>query len=90
MVPRKMAKVASESVNPITYVLSNTSLRAIDTVKTWTLVFDILQYEMIKFPEDSGDDVTKTHVTKLRDIAQLELHKIAAHLRLMPYNDMIG
>jgi hypothetical protein len=31
-----------------------------------------------------------TYVAKLRHIAQSELHKIAARLRLMPYNDMIS
>jgi len=53
-------------------------------------VFDILEHEMINFPDDSGDEVTKTHETKLRVIAQSELHKIVVRLRLMPYNDMIG
>jgi hypothetical protein len=42
MAPRKMAKEAGESVNPNTNVISDTSPRAIDTVKTWTQVFDIL------------------------------------------------
>jgi hypothetical protein len=45
---------------------------------------------LISFPKDSGDEVTETHVTKLRDIAQSELHKIVVRPRLMPYNDMIG
>jgi hypothetical protein len=77
-------------VNPNTDVLSNTSPRAIDTMKTWMQVFDILQYEMINCLEDSGDEVTETHATKLRYIAHLDLHKIATQPRLMPYNDMIG
>jgi hypothetical protein len=52
-------------------------------------VFDILQNELINFPEDSGDEVTETHATKIKDIAQSELHKITARPRVMPYNDMI-
>jgi hypothetical protein len=59
-------------------------------MKTWTQVFDILQYELINCPEDSGDEVTETQATKLKYIAQSELHKIATWPRLMPYNDMIG
>ena len=45
---------------------------------------------LINCPEDLGDEVTETHATKLRYIAQSELHKIAMRPRLMPYNDMIG
>lgn len=85
-----MAKATGESVNPNTDVLSDTSPRAIDTVKSWTQVFDILEHELINCPNDSSDEVTETHETKLRDIAQSGLHKVAARPRLMPYNDMIG
>jgi hypothetical protein len=90
MALQKMAKATGESMNPNTDVLSNTSPRAIDTVKTWTHVSDILQHELINCPEDSSNEVTETHEMKLRNIAQSELHKIAAHSRLIPYNDMIG
>jgi hypothetical protein len=45
---------------------------------------------MINFPEDSGDEVTKTHATKIKDIAESEIQKIIAWTRLMPYNNMIG
>jgi hypothetical protein len=85
-----MAKVACESVNMNTDVPSDTSSRAIDTVKTWTQVFDILQHKLINFPEDLGDEVTETHAMKLRDISQSELHKIVAQPRLMLHNNMIG
>jgi hypothetical protein len=76
MVPRKMGKAAGESVSPNTDILSDTSPRVIDSVKSWAQVFDILQYELINCPEDSGDEVTETHATKLKYIAQSELHKI--------------
>jgi hypothetical protein len=90
MAPWKIAKETGESSSQNTDVLSDTSPRAIDTVKTWTQVFDILQYELINFPEESGYEVTETQATKLKYIAQSELHKIATRSRLMPYNDMIG
>jgi hypothetical protein len=85
-----MAKEASESTNPNTDVMSDTSPRAIDTIRTSTQVFDILEHELIIYLDDSGDEVTETHATKLKDIAQSELHKISAQPRLMSYNDMIG
>jgi hypothetical protein len=90
MAPRKTTKASGESSNPNTNVLSDTSPRTIDTVKTWTQVFDILQYELINCPDDSGDEVTETQATRYKYVAQSELHKIATRPRLMPYNDMIG
>jgi hypothetical protein len=69
MSPRKMAKEASEDANLNADVLSYTSSRAIDTVKYWTKVLDILEHEFINCPEDLGDEVRETHTTKLRDIA---------------------
>jgi hypothetical protein len=85
-----MAKAAGKSVNSNTDVLSNTSPRDIDTVKTWMQVFDILQHELINYPEDLGDEATETHAMKLKDITQSDLHKIVAWPRILPYKDMIG
>jgi hypothetical protein len=59
-------------------------------MKTWTQVFDILQYELINCPDDSDDEETETQATRYKYVAQSELHKIAMRPRLMPYNDMIG
>jgi hypothetical protein len=85
-----MDKADGESINLNTYVLSDTSPRAIDTVKYWTQVFDIIQHELINCLEDSGDEVTETHATKLRDIAESDIHKMVVRPRLMLYNNMIG
>jgi hypothetical protein len=90
MAPWKEAKASSESSNPNTNIISDTSPKSQDTTKTWTQVFDILQYELINCPNDSGVEETKTQATKYKTIAQLELHKIATRPRLMPYNDMIS
>jgi hypothetical protein len=59
-------------------------------VKSWTHVFDILEHKLINCQEDFSNEVNDTHEAKLKHIAQLELHKIAARPRLMLYNDMIG
>jgi hypothetical protein len=90
MAPRKMAKAAGESTSQNTNVLSDTSPRVVDTMKTWMQVFDILQYEMINYLEESRYEVTETQAMNLKYIAQSELHKIAMWLRLMVYNDIIG
>jgi hypothetical protein len=86
----KMVKAASESSSQNKDVLSNTSPRAVDTVKTWRHLFDIMQYELINCPEELDYEGAKTQAAKLKYIAQSELHKIAMWPRLMPYNDMIG
>ena len=85
-----MDKADGESINLNAYVLSDTSPRAIDTMKYWTQVFDILQHELINCLEDSGDKVTETHATKIRDISESDIHNMVVQLRLMLYNDMIG
>ena len=59
-------------------------------MKYWTQVFDIIQHELINCLEDSGDEVTETHATKLRDIAESDIHKMVVWLRLMLYNNIIG
>jgi hypothetical protein len=53
-------------------------------------VFEILEREIINCPEDSAEEENDTYTTKIRHIAQSELHKIAAWPRLTPYNDMIS
>jgi hypothetical protein len=53
-------------------------------------VLEVLEHEIIKFPEDYGDEVDDTHKAKLKYIAQSELHKITVRPRLMLYNDMIS
>jgi hypothetical protein len=77
MAPQKMAKEAGEGANLNVDVLSDTSSRDIDTVKSWMQAFNILEHELINCPEDSNDEVNDTHEAKLRDIAQLEIQKIA-------------
>jgi hypothetical protein len=81
MAPWKMMKkpdMAGEVSNPNVDILSDTTPRATDTVKTWTQVFKILEREIINCPEDSGDEVDESFTAKLRHVAQSELHKIVA------------
>jgi hypothetical protein len=77
MAPWKMVKVASESSSQNIDVLSNTSSRALETIKTWMQVCDILQYELSNCLEESDYEGTKTQKTKIKYVAQSELHKIA-------------
>jgi hypothetical protein len=90
MAPRKMVKGTGESSSQKTDGFSDTSPRSIDTIKSWTQVFNILQHELVNCPDDSGDEETETLATKYKIVAQSELHKIATRPSLLPYNDMIG
>jgi hypothetical protein len=90
MAPQKVAKAYGESSNPNIDVISDTSPIREYTMKTWMQVFDILQYELINYPDDSGDEDTETQATRYKTVAELELHKITAQPRLTPYNDMIS
>jgi hypothetical protein len=54
MAVQKIAKDVSESLSQNTDVLSDTSLREVDSMKTWMEVFDILQHNLINCPEESG------------------------------------
>jgi hypothetical protein len=93
MAPWKMIKktdVVGEGENLNADILLDTTSQAIDTVKSWTQVFKILEHELINCQEDSSDEMNDTHEAKLRYILHSELHKISTWLRLVFYNDMIG
>jgi hypothetical protein len=90
MPPRKETKATGESSSQNTDALSDTSPRSIDTVKSWTQVFNILQYELVNCPDDSSDNEKEDLSTKYKIVAQSELHKVATRPRLFPYNDMVG
>jgi len=85
-----MVKGIGESSSQNTYVLSDTSMRVVESIKTWMQVCDILQYELDNCPEESDNEGIKTQATKLKYVAQSELHRIAMRPRLMLYNDIIG
>jgi hypothetical protein len=86
----KNPDVVGEGSNPNVDVLSNTTPHAIDTIKYWTHVFEVLEHEVINCPKYFSDEEDDTHVEKLRYISQSELQKIVVQPRLMPYNDMIS
>jgi hypothetical protein len=93
MAPRKTLKKsdeAGEGSNPNSDVLSDTTPHVVDSIRSWMQIFKILEREVINCPDDSGDEKTDKLGTKLRVIAEAELHKIATRPKLMPYNDMIN
>jgi hypothetical protein len=63
-------------------VISDTMPHAINSIKSWRQIYENMDYEITNSPNDSENH--------LRNIAESELHKIAARPRLMAYNDMIS
>jgi hypothetical protein len=76
--------------NPNEDILSDTTQRFMDTIKTWMQVFDVLEHEIINYPDDSIEEDDESYTTKLRHVAPSELHKMVAQPRIIPYNDMIS
>jgi hypothetical protein len=85
MAPKKApnkSEDTEEMRNPEGDIISDTTPHAIDSIKSWREIYELLDYEIKNSPADSENH--------LRNIAESELHKIAAHPRLMAYNDMIN
>jgi hypothetical protein len=89
MAPRKVPKATGEISGHNTDVISDTSPRSINTVKTWSQVFNTIQYEVVNYTDDSSGNEKDDLSTNYKIIAQAELHKIVTRLRLLPYTDMI-
>jgi hypothetical protein len=73
MAPRTMEKTldaAGEDLNPNADILSDTTLRVVDTIKTWMQFFEILEHEIINYPEDFFEEDDDSYAAKLRHIAQ--------------------
>jgi hypothetical protein len=56
MAPRKAPKKSEEAVESSSLkgdVISDTTLHAIDSIKSWRQIFETLDYEIKNFPNDS-------------------------------------
>jgi hypothetical protein len=89
MALRKTPKTTGESSSQGSDIISDTSPRSINTVKTWTQVSNILQRMMINCSDDSSGNEKEDISIKYKFVTQSEIHKIAARPRLLPYCDMI-
>jgi hypothetical protein len=72
MAPRKDAKKLDESSddsNPNADVLSDTTPRVVDSIKSWKQVFDILEHDIINYPDDSAKEEDDFFSSNLRLVA---------------------
>jgi hypothetical protein len=85
MAPKKAPKKSEyteEMHNLEGDIISDTTPHAIDSIKSWREIYEILYYELKTSPTN--------YENHLRDIEESELHKIVARPRLLAYNDMIS
>jgi hypothetical protein len=80
MAPKKASKKSEDTQEGD--IISDTRLHAIDLIVSCTQISELLEYEFKNSHTDSENH--------FRDIAESELHKIAAQSRLVAYNDMIS
>jgi hypothetical protein len=93
MVPCKLGKkkdASADDSNPNTYILLNTTSRITDAIKSWKHVYDILEHEILLYPNDSAEEEDELFLAKLRLVAQSQLHRIIARPKIIPYNEMIS
>jgi hypothetical protein len=88
--PGKKQDASTDDSNPNTDILSDTTSRITDTIKSWKQVYDILEHEILLCPDDSVEEEDESFSAKLRLVAQSELHRIVARPKIIPYNDMIS
>ena len=74
---QKQSDDAGEISNPNLDVLSDTTPHVVDSVRSWMQILEILEHEFRNFPDDFGNKRTDKTENKLRDIVEVELHKIA-------------
>ena len=93
MVPHKDGKkqyASADDSNKKKCILLDTTPWITTTIKSWKQVYDILEHEIINYPDNSTEEDNESLSAKLRLIAQSKLHKIVAWPRIIPYNDMIN
>jgi hypothetical protein len=80
MAPKKASKKNEEQ--PEGDIISDTTASGVHSVKSWNGISEKLEDEL-KYPATDSEN-------HLRDIAETELHKVAARPRLVSYTDMIA
>jgi hypothetical protein len=63
MAPKKTSKKndeAGEGSNPNSDTISDTTPHALDSIRSWMQIFEILECEVINCPDDSGEEMNDT------------------------------
>jgi hypothetical protein len=87
---RKKKDSLTYESNPNADILSNTTSRLTNVIKSWKQVYEILEQEISLCSNDSAEEGDKTFLAKLRYVAKSELHRVASQPKPIPYTDMIS
>jgi hypothetical protein len=80
MAPKKALK--KSEVTQEGDIISDTTPHAINSIKSWTQISELLEIELKNSHTDFDNH--------FQDIGESELHKVAAHPQLLAYNDIIS
>jgi hypothetical protein len=69
--------------------VSDTSPRSVDSIRSGSYISEVLQSDVVNCLDDSSDNEKYDMTTKYKIVIQVEMHKVAARPRLLPYYDMI-
>jgi hypothetical protein len=78
-----------EDPNPNSDIFSNTTAHLTVVIKSWKQVYEILEKENSLHSDESSREEDESTTNKLRQVANLELHKVITRPKLLPYTYMI-
>jgi hypothetical protein len=88
MALRKASKSTIEVSGQGSNNVSDTSPRSVDSVRTWSYIYEVLQSELVDVSDDSSDNEKDDPITKYKIVIQAQMHKVAARPHLLRYYDM--
>jgi hypothetical protein len=75
--------------NPNSDLFSDTTIDLKGSIKSRAQVYEILEEEKSTIFYDGSEEENVLNINNLKEIANLELHKVVARPKLSPYTDMI-
>jgi hypothetical protein len=89
MAPQKASKATVEVSGQGSDNVSDTSPRSVNSIKTWSYIYEVLQSELVDVSDDSNENEKDDLITKYKIVFQAQMHKVVARPRLLPYYDMV-
>jgi hypothetical protein len=66
MAPRKVSKESAEISGQGSDNVSDTSPRSVDSVRTWSYISEVMQFELVNYSDDSSDKEKDDLATKYK------------------------
>jgi hypothetical protein len=75
MAPRKASKANVEVSGQGSDNVSDTSPRSVDSVRTWSYISEVLQFELVDVLDDSSENEKDDLITKYKIVIQAQMLK---------------